>query len=148
MTMSIANRQMEYLDSSTARHMHAYRDHINKLIRRSRMLDRLDRTIVRLYFIDGYSLSQIAVISGNSRASMQRRFKRILRRLKSPEFCGYLRLHLRMEGLGRKVGMSYFFRGESIQKIARETGLSIYRVRQIIAEIRKDISRDEKNEAV
>ncbi|AQQ71297.1 RNA polymerase sigma factor, sigma-70 family [Limihaloglobus sulfuriphilus] len=146
--MSTTNRQMEYLDSSTALHMHAYREHINKLIRRSRMLDRLDRVIVRLYFIDGYSLSQIAAIRGASRAAMQRRFKRILRRLKSPEFCGYMRLHLHMEGVSREVGRRYFFRGVSIQKIAQETGLSIYRVRQIIAQIRKEISESFQNEAV
>ena len=138
--MSVQKRKMEYIADGTRGYIQMYREHINTIVSRSDQLGKMDRIVVRLYFIDGYTLDQIAAVAGVSPAQMSRRFKRLLKRIRSCEFAGYLHIHTRLSRFERRIGRDYFIRGISMRRISLDTGCSLYRIRQIVAGIRSRIS--------
>ena len=134
--MTIMRRRTEYIADGNREYMQRYREHVNTLISRSSYLDDMDKTLIRLYLVDGYSISEIALVAGISPCRVSRRLKRLLKRIRSSEYISYLRIHLRLRGIERRIGRDYFLRGISMQRISLETGCSLYRVRQIITGIR------------
>ena len=139
--MSVRKRKMNYIAEGGEEYVQRYREHINLLVSRSHQLSKIDRVVIRLYFVDSYSVDQIAVVAGISPEQMSRRFKRLLKRIKSYEFIGYLRVHIKLKGIKRRIGRDYFIRGISMQRISIDTGCSLYRVRQIIAGIKKMVQQ-------
>ena len=104
------------------------------------ILDGCDKSLMETY-LEGISFRKIARIAGVNEATVARRVGRISKRLMDATYIICLR---NSDVLGKEnveIARDLLVRGVSQREIARKRNVSIYRVRKVMAEVRRLATR-------
>jgi predicted DNA-binding protein YlxM (UPF0122 family) len=112
-----------------------YRDRAELLRNRLDLLSGKDKLLMKMYWENGNSLSQISSLAGSNRRSIARRIHKITERLMEGKYIICLRYRDRFTILELAIAKEYFLLGLSIKTIAGKRNWSYYRVRQILQRI-------------
>jgi uncharacterized protein YerC len=105
-------------------------DTFEKLAARVELLDEEQRLLIRL-FQAGQSYKAIAVMAGTNEATIARKLRKIVRRISDDRFIAVL-LERNTQIKRTKILKEKFINGKTIRQIAKNTGLSPYKIRKII----------------
>jgi uncharacterized protein YerC len=108
-------------------------DTFEKLAARVELLDEEQRLLIRL-FQAGQSYKAIAVMAGTNEATIARKLRKIVRRISDDRFIAVL-LERNTQIKRTKILKEKFINGKTIRQIAKNTGLSPYKIRKIINSI-------------
>lgn len=106
------------------------------IVDRARFLEAGDRALIRAIYERGLTVADLAKAHGASERTLQRRVRRLIQRLASPEFQAVLRQRMGWPVLQRRVAERVFLRGQSLRAAALELGVSLYQVRLEVQRIR------------
>ena len=112
-----------------------YRDRIDLLGSRVELLSGKDRLLMEMYVNNGNTFRQMARLMEVNEVTVARRIHRLIKRLIDGEYIFCLRNRERFSDDEMEIARCYFLRGLAMKKIARETGISYYRVRQVLKKI-------------
>jgi hypothetical protein len=113
------------------------RDVSEILKRRADLLPPDDRALLAVYLEAGTSLSQIARLTGESKSTICRRVRRILRRLTDETYLLCLRHRDRFTRREMALLHDYFIGGLSMRRITRDRHINYYRVRAAVDRARR-----------
>jgi len=116
------------------------RERIELLRSRVGLLSGTDKLLMTMYFENGNSFRQIALLSGVSEASISRRVKKLTRRLLDGEYIICLRNCDSFSGMEMGVAKDYFLKGLSIKRIALKRGWTYYRVHKTVKGIQQRVA--------
>jgi len=105
------------------------------------VLNGCDKDLMEMY-LDGASFRRIASIAGVNEATVARRISKISKRLMDATYIACLRNSDILGEENVEIARDLLVRGMSQQKIARKRNVSLYRVRKVIAEVRRLASRE------
>lgn len=108
------------------------RDDIELLKGRISILKGAEKLLMKMYFVDGYTMYQIAARAGVTEGTVSRRIKRISQRLCGPLFCAFFENKKNFDTLERRVVRDFLREGLSQRKISAKRKLTRYRVRKAI----------------
>ena len=108
------------------------RERLEQLLCMSNQLNRTDRLMVRMYFENGNTCSQLAHLSGLNPGTVCRRIRKALKRLFVARQIARLSRCQRFSDRDIDLATEYFVVGRSMRKIARRRDISYYRVRKTI----------------
>ena len=127
----------DFSDSSTAYFAATvYADRVDILRSRARLLKGRDRAIMTMYLDKGNSIVQIARVAGVTEAVMSRRVRRLMARLIDNEFILCLQHRDVFDHIELGIAKDFFLVGLSLSAISESRGISVYRIRRIVAKIR------------
>ncbi len=127
----------DFSDSSTAYFAATvYADRVDILRARARLLKGRDRAIMTMYLDKGNSIVQIARVAGVTEAVMSRRVRRLIARLIDGEFVLCLRHRDVFDPIELGIAKDFFLVGLSLSAVSESRGISVYRIRRIVAKIR------------
>lgn len=109
---------------------------------RSKLLNRTDRILIHLVSEGVYKLAELADLLGISESSLHYHIGR-LNKILGREFLRFFRQPLASGADEWKVARMAYLNGRSLRAISRHTGLSLYRIRKITADLK---TRSESNE--
>jgi DNA-directed RNA polymerase specialized sigma24 family protein len=112
------------------------REMSERILNRAEFLDPEDRALLEQVLERGVPPREIAVLSGRSTRSVQRRVRNLMRRLADPGVVCVLREHRRWERPTGAVALAVWVRGWTLRHTAERLGLSLHRVRQQVATVR------------
>ncbi|TVQ53441.1 MAG: hypothetical protein EA377_07970 [Phycisphaerales bacterium] len=107
-----------------------------RLVEDARYLDPSDAALLRSVYDHGMSATQLARAVGAKPYALQRRLRRIVQRMTSPEFRYVLRHRRTWPDQRRKIVEAVFLRGEGQRPTAATCGVTVHRVRQEIDRVR------------
>ena len=117
-----------------------YRDRIDLLRSRVKLLTGKDKLLMTMYLENGNSFRQMASLAGVNEANIARRIYKVTRRLTEGEYITCLRNRDKFTKSELAVAKNYFLQGLSIRKIADKQNCSYYRIRQTLKKIRQLVS--------
>jgi DNA-binding CsgD family transcriptional regulator len=130
------------MDTSSDRrpHMAIQRDIIQS---RSKLLNRTDRILIHLVSEGHYTQVELAALLGVSESSLTYHIHRLTKIL-GHEFNTFFRQSAASGAVEWKVARMAYLNGQSLRAISRHTGLSLYRVRKITADLKTQSESNEK----
>ena len=111
------------------------RGRVELLVSRLGLLSGMDRLIMTMYLVNGNSFRQIAQLMGVNESNVSRRIRRLIRRISDGEYMVCLRNRGRFSREEMEIAREYFLLGWSMKRIARERGMTFYRVRKMVKRI-------------
>jgi len=116
-----------------------YRNRVELLRRRVHLLVGTDRTLMTMYLTNGNTFRQLASLAGVNETTIARRIDKLARRLTEGQYISCLRYREKLSDTEMAVARDYFLCGFSIRKVAQRHNCTYYRVRQILAQIRRKV---------
>jgi DNA-directed RNA polymerase specialized sigma24 family protein len=104
-------------------------DHVDEL-------DPADRAVLHGVYQLGMTVADLASVLGRQQRTVRQRIARLAQRISSPEFQFVLRHRRSWPAARRAIAERVILRGRSQRDVARELGISIYRVRRECDRIR------------
>lgn len=101
-----------------------------RIVARSEGLPAQDRTLVRLVYHEGRSVSELAGLMGVSARTLRRRVRRLTTRVLSPRFLFVLSHQGKWSVTRRRVAEACVLGGMSLREAARALDLSFHTVRR------------------
>ncbi len=118
----------------------AYRDEIDLLRSRIKLLSGQDRLLLTMYLDKGTSFRQMAQLTGISDTIIARRIYNLIRRLADGQYITCLRNRSRLTDAELAIARDRFLMGLSRRKIAPKYKLTEYRVRKTLEHIQEIIA--------
>lgn len=112
------------------------REAVDAVRSRITLLEGRDRLIMKMYYENGVSATQIAALMGVSTSTVSRRIKTLSRRLVGDKYQNCTRNSHRLSSEELEIARDHFIRGLSLRSIAAEQGCSFYRIREIVRKIK------------
>jgi len=106
------------------------RGQVEKVLARAQHLDKSDRVLLEQVLDKGLRASDLAIVSGVSVRTMQRRVQRLCRRLTDPQVIYVLRHHEQWERQTARIAMAVWVRGWTLRETAKRLGTTLHHVRQ------------------
>jgi predicted DNA-binding protein YlxM (UPF0122 family) len=100
------------------------------------LLDGRDRLIMKMYYENGASATQIAALMGVCTSTVSRRIKTLSRRLVGHKYQNCTRNRHRLSSEELEIARDHFIRGLSLRSIASRRDCSFYRIREIVRKIK------------
>ena len=122
-----------------------YADRIDLLLARADILGGRDRALLKMYLERGSTIAQMAKLAGVSEATISRRIRKLMRILLDGEYITCLRNRSRFSLVEQAVVKDYFLDGFSQRAIARNRGVTVYRVRKTLFKIRELVGKKRKH---
>jgi predicted DNA-binding protein YlxM (UPF0122 family) len=101
------------------------------------MLTGTDKVLMTMYFKNGNSFRQMALLTGISEANIARKIHKVTKRLTDGEYITCLRNRDKFSRAELDIAKDYFLSGLSIKKIARNHGWTYYSVRKTLKKIQR-----------
>jgi hypothetical protein len=112
-----------------------------EVLRRAAHLDGRDETLLRLALEGNVSYRTLnRIVGGRSAGTTHRRVRALLRRLTEPVVAALVDRPGELSAMQREVGIRRFVRRQSLEQIARETGVSRWEVEETNAYVRGWVS--------
>jgi predicted DNA-binding protein YlxM (UPF0122 family) len=111
------------------------RGRVDLLVSRLELLSGMDKVIMTMYLVNGNSFRQIAQLMGVNESNVSRRIRRLIRRISDGGYITCLRNRGRFSREELDIAREYFLLGWSMNRIARERGMTYYRVRGMVKRI-------------
>ncbi len=111
---------------------YARRREVERMMRLAAFLPEDERTLLQQVYDHGQPASRLAPMLHLSPRQLQRRVVRLVERLGMEEFALLAECPRLLPGPVRRVGKLHFIDGLSLREVAERTGLSLYRVRQLV----------------
>ena len=112
-----------------------YRDEIELLRGRLKLLTGRDKILMTMYMEKGISIRQIARLLGTTETKIARRIHRLTMSLVDSEYLDCLRAREKFTRNQLNIARDYFLSGMSIKKIAAKRKRSFYCIHKIVMEI-------------
>ncbi|MCP4612866.1 MAG: hypothetical protein GY845_29585 [Planctomycetes bacterium] len=127
------------IDESVKFRRYIRRENLEVIERNTELLiDHYDRTLIQMFF-QGHTLRGMSKFSGKCLSTIQRQLKRIIQQLTSTEYRIVMQNPVRYSKSEQKYARYKYICGMSVRKIREETGMSLYRARQLDQIIRRKI---------
>ena len=110
---------------------------VDLLRNRFDLLKSKDRAIVKMYYEGGCTYEEIAKLLGVNRSHICRKMSDIVFRLKQADKILSLRYDNDFSFIEEAIGIDYYIKGMSRNKISQKRECSLYRVRKILLRIEK-----------
>jgi transposase-like protein len=123
------------LAGSAVRGRSERRGRVEVLVSRLELLGGMDRVIMTMYLVNGNSFRQIARLMGVNESNVARRIRRLIRRISDGGYMTCLRNRGRFSREEMDIAREYLVLGWSMNRIARERGMTYYRVRKMVKRI-------------
>ena len=114
-----------------------YRNRIDLLRDRIRLLRGEDKLLMTMYFENGNTFRQLAKLAGVNESNIARRINRITKRLLDSKYITCLRNRDKFTKTEMAIAKDYFLLGLSQKKIAAKHNYSIHRFRRILRRIQE-----------
>jgi transposase-like protein len=111
------------------------RGRVEVLRSRVELLSGMDRVIMTMYLVNGNSFRQISQLMGVNESNVSRRIRRLIRRISDGGYMTCLRNRGRFSREEMDIAREYLVLGWSMNRIARERGMTYYRVRKMVKRI-------------
>ena len=111
------------------------RGRVELLRSRINLLSGMDKVIMTMYLVNGNSFRQIAQLMGVNESNVSRRIRRLISRISDGGYMTCLRNRGRFSREELDIAREYFVLGWSMKRIARERGMTFYRVRKMVKRI-------------
>lgn len=121
----------------------AFRDRAEDQIALAEWLHPTERALIESVFDRGMTVSRLALMSGDDPRLLQRRFRRLLRRMNSREFREVIRRADTWPVTRRRIARACILQGLTLRRTAEQLRLSIHTVREQLAIIRAVINGGE-----
>ena len=130
-----------YITSNQAKQSMAVdtRSALEKIRKRAEMLEKPDKTLVRMYLENAGSFRQLAQLLGVNEVTIARRVRKILTRLSRGDFDAVLKTGSSRQ---KEIARDYFLHGLSVKAIAQKYNTTYYYTRQILKRIRTKSKSD------
>lgn len=112
------------------------RESVEDLLRRARLLDPLDQSLLEQHLGNGRSVASIARERGCLPEGLRSRIKRLVARIDSPLYAMVRDRAGMWDGQMRAIAIACVGRGRSMRGAARELGIGIHVVRTRMLEVR------------
>jgi hypothetical protein len=103
---------------------------VDELVIAAGALGPRDRALVRAVYERGLPLKALAAVGGTRPSRLQHQLRRILKRVRSPEFRAILRERARWSAMRRDIAEGVILQGRGQRDIARQLGVSVHCVRK------------------
>ncbi len=123
------------------------RDRAEQFVALAEWLHPTERALIESVFDRGMTVSELALMSGGDPRLLQRRLRRLLRRMNSREFREVIRRADLWPVMRRGIARACILQGLTLRRAAEELGLSVHTVREQLAIIRAAISGGEDPDA-
>lgn len=125
----------------------AFRERAEDQVALAEWLHPTERALIESVFDRGMTVSQLALMSGDDPRLLQRRLRRLLRRMNSREFREVIRRADTWPVTRRRVAQACILQGLTLRGAAEQLRLSIHTVREQLAIIRAVINGGEDPDA-
>ena len=112
------------------------REMSERILGRAEYLEPADRALLEQVLERGVPPRQIAVLSGVSTRTVQRRVRNLMRRLTDPRVVCVLGEHRKWDRPTRAVALGVWVRGWTLRQTAARLGLTLHNVRQHVLTVR------------
>lgn len=121
----------------------AFRERAEDQVALAEWLHPAERALIESVFDRGMTVSRLALMSGDDPRLLQRRLRRLLRRMNSREFREVIRRADAWPVTRRRVARACILQGQTLRRAAEQLRLSVHTVREQIAIIRAVINGGE-----
>lgn len=128
--------QEQILADETREALKERRRGVERLVELSEFLPEAERLLIQQVYVHGLKTAELARLTGEPAYRVRRKLARILKRMRQPAFRFLAANGELFPRTQRRILELAVFHGQSLRKIAGQTGLSLHQVRQQLAAFR------------